>query len=155
MDNSTLMAVLGIVLIILLITLAKHNSCESETEPEKHTVMRIVAWVLAVIGVVYLISYLSTVLKAGSTAEIRGLSPFLFVIFGLSGYFFYFRKSNTTIGRKILKTGYVMALIVSYELVFVGTSPLFFEVIFILLAIYGGKKTESKTKPDYGRIRRL
>lgn len=120
---------MGVCLIILLMNLAQENSCESELNLQKHIGMRITACIFAALGILYLVAYLYNVINAHSMAEIEPLNPFVFVYFALSAYFFNFKKSNTSIGKKLLKIAYILVLIICYDRAIMSDTPMFFIVV--------------------------
>lgn len=135
--SNFLIALFSFMFIAALINMAQHDNGESELKPKKHIILRVVAWILAVVGLVVLIALLSMILGTNSKAAIP-LRPMIFnlvVIFGLSSYFFNFKSSKCSIIKKVLKLLYVIALIFSFHGVFLTGDSLIWDVIFFILAI--------------------
>lgn len=113
----------GVGLIVILYHMSQNQNThqnviqdKNNSAVEKHPVIHFFAWIFAILGMLSLIVYLLSILRAESTAEISGLNPFVFVLFGLSAYCFNFKHSDATRMSKLKKVCYVTSLIIFYDL---------------------------------------
>lgn len=145
MNNPMWVLIYGFMLICALITMAEQDDCENPQKPERHVAMRVVAWVLVVFGLLWYSLTFISILRASSKAVIK-LEPSVFMILGLAGYFYFFKKSKSSVIKKLLKIFYIFALLLSYNGIFLYGAPysgrVFCCILFLVLSIIKLNKME-------------